>query len=1484
MNNIWNIIIKGGVKVTVPADLDIMTSYVLLEQEDWFEGEMEFVRRFVRSGMNCLDIGACYGVYARTMAHLTGTEGKIFAFEPNPEVLKYLEQGKPDNLEIVDKALSDNDSRVSLTQETTPELCQTIPGDSIEQITLDTWWNQSGRPDVELIKLDINGHEGKIISGGREFFSQNNPIIIFSTANAGDVIPALESMGYHICRFLPANAKLAKTAETKPDQYTLNLVAIKSEHEYELAISGLLQSIQLQKDEEWPDVLGMLPWTAELMPTWLSNSKDADYEDYINALNRLCADQPKEAATSLINIFGNENKPAWLVMSLSRALYAIGERHRAAMTLQVLVKATQEGQPFEYDLPFLPPLPEHDQIPVETVAQNWIVARCTESFLTLNSFSGYFSGERDLGLLKTLHQNKERQIEFERRFALHLLRMGKNIVIKPENKMLGPNHLNPAVWAEIAGVDLADIPEVQLDTPVKQQIAASSHEKIVVYTAIAGNYEVLRDPEYITPGVDYICFTDNPETKSEVWKILPLPEHSNDPMRRAKQPKILPHKFVGDYDISIWVDANMRIIGDVRPLAAQTLSEHDMAVFRHPFKRPNLEAEVQACIFYKKDSSEVLYQQLNKYREEGLPDEQPIPQCNTLLRRHNKPEIISAMDAWWQEIENHSRRDQMSFPYIAWKYDLQHAVIKDNANDNSFFKWRPHGEGIARPAKRAALSPADYKKITISLSYYNDAEHIEKHINKWSEYADLVKFQILDDGSNVPAEDILKNFDLSRLDMRLFRVEEDIPWNIPGIRNLGATVCSTPWMLICDMDQTFERSEIEKMCSLPDKGSGYYYSFARQDNISTRGTMLVSIEDYWKVGGYDEDMVGNYGYNDPLFRYQLNHSGIREITCKDILCTQHTADCDLDRSTKEVNAQKMAQKITELPRQNWDVLRFKWKQVPLNLNTKQQITQSSTMNQAPMTTRRTGPGPKMHCHAELLRDLNYQGFIPDETMMRWFNDRYSTSKHLLTLYSIARGLNALKVVEIGFGRSSFVLARAAHETGGSLITCDTSDFSYLLSEEEKKVVKFINGDANLVWEECKEGIDFAFLDFFSMPTMSKEFSLNHITQCVERLKQNAVLALHDSIDNRFKLKGTLATIADHLKSKNIDIELIHLPYNYGLCLIRRVSESHFGMVKDQHVKKPESKLHTPPVSIQTKHKNANISKWGEINEEIKINEDKPIFTICIPTFNRVEDLKRCLISIDSAVEYLLYKTEVIVSDNNSIDGTSDFLSKYCPSSKYIDFKYWTNLENIGIVNNVKKLLFEAKGKYIAWISDDDFFFPNALFQFKTIIDKYRVDFAKCRNITYMIKSDKVFLYGPRNDIRYNINDNFNNFLDIFQLSRCLSGCVHINSQKVRDIFLNLNNVYPSMALCALCYKNSYYTSEPLLIHQFENTIYLEKDVDMKTDETYRMHTARDRQRCLLFLPDDIFMNTISLSHIKDYLKKYYNFIDKEVANKLQQFS
>lgn len=215
----------------------------------------------------------------------------------------------------------------------------------------------------------------------------------------------------------------------------------------------------------------------------------------------------------------------------------------------------------------------------------------------------------------------------------------------------------------------------------------------------------------------------------------------------------------------------------------------------------------------------------------------------------------------------------------------------------------------------------------------------------------------------------------------------------------------------------------------------------------------------------------------------------------------------------------------------------------------------------------------MHCQAELEADLGYSKFLPDSTLFKWFNDRYSTSKHLLTLYSIARGLQAKTIVEVGFGRSSFVLAKAAGENQGRFISCDTRDFSYLLNEREKQICTFIKGKAEQVWPVLKgQGADFIFLDYLSNDDWTSGFAFNAFYNAFNHLKQNGVICVHDTIVEKYSVKNLFdrLSVRRYGLLPNRDLEMVRLPYNYGLGIVRRLKGSPLGVVTDNFIKKTES--------------------------------------------------------------------------------------------------------------------------------------------------------------------------------------------------------------------------------------------------------------------------------------------------------------------------
>jgi len=89
-----------------------------------------------------------------------------------------------------------------------------------------------------------------------------------------------------------------------------------------------------------------------------------------------------------------------------------------------------------------------------------------------------------------------------------------------------------------------------------------------------------------------------------------------------------------------------------------------------------------------------------------------------------------------------------------------------------------------------------------------------------------------------------------------------------------------------------------------------------------------------------------------------------------------------------------------------------------------------------------------------------------------------------------------------------------------------------------------------------------------------------------------------------------------------------------------------------------------------------------------------LLSICIPTFNRKDFLKRCLIE---CIKILPDYADIVVTDNCSSDGTHELFENDFDSDKV---KYFCNESNIGY-KNLTKCLFNGDGKYCLLLSDED---------------------------------------------------------------------------------------------------------------------------------------------------------------------------------------
>lgn len=214
--------------------------------------------------------------------------------------------------------------------------------------------------------------------------------------------------------------------------------------------------------------------------------------------------------------------------------------------------------------------------------------------------------------------------------------------------------------------------------------------RIVVYTALFGEYDDLKSPLEPIEGCDFVCFTNNRKLRSGIYDMRYLSIKGMDNTRRNRMVKLLPHRFFPDYEYSLYLDGSVSIKRtDIRDFVLLHLVKHDWAVYPHS-SRSCIYDEFDACIERQKDDPETMRRQIERYRRHGHPEKYGLTENTILLRRHNKPNIIRFSELWWRELQHHSKRDQLSFAYVARNEQLEYALLPGTIRNNDFFEIHAH--------------------------------------------------------------------------------------------------------------------------------------------------------------------------------------------------------------------------------------------------------------------------------------------------------------------------------------------------------------------------------------------------------------------------------------------------------------------------------------------------------------------------------------------------------------------------------------------------------------------------------------------------------------------------------------------------------------------------------------------------------------------------------------------------------------------------
>lgn len=149
---------------------------------------------------------------------------------------------------------------------------------------------------------------------------------------------------------------------------------------------------------------------------------------------------------------------------------------------------------------------------------------------------------------------------------------------------------------------------------------------------------------------------------------------------------------------------------------------------------------------------------------------------------------------------------------------------------------------------------------------------------------------------------------------------------------------------------------------------------------------------------------------------------------------------------------------------------------------------------------------------------------------------------------------------------------------------------------------------------------------------------------------------------------------------------------------------------------------------------AQYLKGKELEKKhIKLEGNECKVSVVMPTYNRGEDIKE---SIGSVLDQTFKDFELLVIN----DGGSDEVKKIVDSYDSAKIKYFKLDKNSGLSAALNEGILRAKGEYIAYLDDDDIYYPNHLERLTTFIEE--------NNYHDAVYSNAWRCYGERKDNKF----------------------------------------------------------------------------------------------------------------------------------------
>ncbi len=170
----------------LPFYADFNRKYKISKRKVWEPVTTSVFKEFIKSSRGFVDVGANFGYFSVLASKLSNAQ--VFAFEPDSDNFKLLqrniEMNKCQKIEAFQLAVSNKKDKVYLYKHPNTMKHSLVPywkragklKQQVSGVTLDSFLSDH---EIDLIKIDVEGSETRVMQGMSSIIAQYKPRLIF---------------------------------------------------------------------------------------------------------------------------------------------------------------------------------------------------------------------------------------------------------------------------------------------------------------------------------------------------------------------------------------------------------------------------------------------------------------------------------------------------------------------------------------------------------------------------------------------------------------------------------------------------------------------------------------------------------------------------------------------------------------------------------------------------------------------------------------------------------------------------------------------------------------------------------------------------------------------------------------------------------------------------------------------------------------------------------------------------------------------------------------------------------------------------------------------------------------------------------------------------------------------------------------------------------------------------------------------------------